>query len=420
MFSSLKATFLLFLAYSSMCLGQSVCFKDTGQTVAFTFQAGVKANSGPGTVPISVDTIWNSDSSWYDVNGLLQQRSSRDFRISFTVPQDTSVFVQCSLSISLDSGKTWNASPNPLRILGTDAAYAGMFFQCGRKGTVTARVFGQDRPNVVFRITALCTLPPVFGLFERTRMSVTPPNATVQLIAWSNTCSIDSTDSLGENGASHAIAITAGNVGWGGFGWANFPGGALVGVDMSAYANCTLHVSAKSTVATDFVMNVENYTHSAQNWISASSVGFLGDGKWHDLVLPLSAWAATCDLSNVDYFLEVSMAPFVTGEILTMDNVFWTLPPSMTSASLIRKKTSASGFRLNVTSNKIVVSLPNSSNELFAVEIFNTAGRNIYSARHDARYGILNISRSRLSTGMYFLSISGCNTKLTSSFFVIK
>jgi hypothetical protein len=84
-------------------------------------------------------------------------------------------------------------------------------------------------------------------------------------------------------------------------------------------------VSVKST-ATDFNFLVENLTHTGQTWVAASTYGFVGDGAWHDLVIPLSAWAATCDLSNVDYFLGVSMAPYVVGETMVIDNLYWTLP----------------------------------------------------------------------------------------------
>lgn len=220
-----------------------------------------------------------------------------------------------------------------------------------------------------------------------------------------------------------AVTAASGSA-WAGFGWADVtaPGSEILasGVDMTAYASCTLHVSAKSTVAADFQMIIENHIYTTQNWINASSIGFAADGKWHDLAIPLSAWSATCDLTNVDYFLGVSMSPYVTGETITMDNVYWTLPPSMTSVSLIRKKTSASGFRLNVGTNKIVVSLPTSSNELISVELFNVAGRKIYSGTHQAYNGILNIPTLGLSTGTYIMSIKGGNTTLSSSFVVTK
>ncbi len=105
---------------------------------------------------VSVDSVWNSDSSWYDVNGILQQRYSRDCHISF-LPQDTGSIAQCTVSVSLDSGKTWAPNPNPLQIL---VNCVDSSIHQGQKGYVTVRVLGQDRPNVVFRIaTKICKVP---------------------------------------------------------------------------------------------------------------------------------------------------------------------------------------------------------------------------------------------------------------------
>ena len=106
---------------------------------------------------VTVDSVWNTDSSWYDNNGLLQQRNSRDCRIRF-LPRDSGIITQCSVSVSLDSGKTWNPSPNPLRII-VDCVNSVIHY--GQKGVVIVRVFGQDRSNVVFRIKIIaCPITP--------------------------------------------------------------------------------------------------------------------------------------------------------------------------------------------------------------------------------------------------------------------
>jgi|GEM_PF-2131074 len=119
---------------------------------------------------VSVDSVWNSDSSWYDVNGILQQRTSRDCRISF-LPQDTGSIAQCTVSVSLDSGRTWAPNPNPLLIL---VSCVDSFIHQGQKGHVTARVLGQDRPNVVFRIaTMICKVP----------LGITSPAPGAKLVA---------------------------------------------------------------------------------------------------------------------------------------------------------------------------------------------------------------------------------------------
>jgi hypothetical protein len=113
----------------------------------FTLSHGLSVDS------VTVDSVWNSDSSWYDGNGIMQQRLARDCLISF-VPKNSG-YVSCSLKVSLDSGNTWVADPDPLCILGGDY---GTPIMSGKKGHIKARLFGGERPNVVFKITAnVCT-----------------------------------------------------------------------------------------------------------------------------------------------------------------------------------------------------------------------------------------------------------------------
>jgi hypothetical protein len=113
-------------------------------SVCFAFAKASSVDS------VCVDSVWNSDSSWYDSTGVLHQRTARDCRISF-IPLGLTI-ASCSLVVSLDSGKTWGATPNPLQILNNNSL--GKPIPCGTKAYVTARVLGIDRPNVVFKVLA--------------------------------------------------------------------------------------------------------------------------------------------------------------------------------------------------------------------------------------------------------------------------
>jgi hypothetical protein len=117
--------------------------------VAFAYASSVDS--------VCVDSVWSSDSSWYDNNGVLQQRSARDCRISF-IPRGLTI-ATCSLAVSFDSGKTWGATPNPLQILNSNSL--GIPIPCDQKANVTARVLGTNRPNVVFKILAKICNPIV-------------------------------------------------------------------------------------------------------------------------------------------------------------------------------------------------------------------------------------------------------------------
>jgi uncharacterized protein (TIGR02145 family) len=107
---------------------------------------------------VTVDSVWNSDSSWYDIDSILQQRQSRDCSISFT-PQGEGM-ARMFIAMSMDSGKTWESSRNLLTVF--DNALKSTFIT-GKKATITARVFGGDRPGVIFKMTARQAAPVIAG-----------------------------------------------------------------------------------------------------------------------------------------------------------------------------------------------------------------------------------------------------------------
>ena len=104
--------------------------------------AGVSVDS------VTVDSVWRTDSNWYDINGVPQQITSRDFQLSF-IPQGYGM-AACSISISIDSGKTWGPSPTLIILNETGLATV----PCGRKSSFHCRIYGGDRQGVVFKVTA--------------------------------------------------------------------------------------------------------------------------------------------------------------------------------------------------------------------------------------------------------------------------
>jgi formylglycine-generating enzyme required for sulfatase activity len=107
---------------------------------------------------VSVDSVWNSDSTWTDLNDIVQKRFSRDCRISF-IPQGEGK-ARMSVAMSVDSGKTWDPLPDPLVIL-KDAL--SPTFITGKKVTFTVRVPGGDTPGVAFKMTAQQAAPLIKG-----------------------------------------------------------------------------------------------------------------------------------------------------------------------------------------------------------------------------------------------------------------
>jgi len=98
---------------------------------------------------VTVDSVWNSDSSWLDANGVQQTRESRDCSIGF-FPTGTGL-VQCIPSFSIDSGLTFEQSPNLLLMLDNTMRKP---LECGFKYKAKIRVLGADQKNAVFRVTA--------------------------------------------------------------------------------------------------------------------------------------------------------------------------------------------------------------------------------------------------------------------------
>jgi hypothetical protein len=141
---------------------------------------------------------------------------------------------------------------------------------------------------------------------------------------WSGTCTVDSAPNFAGNG--NTVRITAGTVGWAGFGWTQVDNtGALTGINMTAYDSSSLHVRLKGN-ASGIKILVENAVHTGQTFIPAANYGYVNDEQWHEIVIPLSAWAATCDLSGVSYFMGATFDPYVAGQYIVIDDLYWTLP----------------------------------------------------------------------------------------------
>jgi hypothetical protein len=182
-------------------------------------------------------------------------------------------------------------------------------------------------------VTWYSNLKPALGIFGQnmTPGSSVIPGLLPKFFIWTNTCTADSTVP-GMNGG-YGIEVT-GIGGWAGFGWANvatITDLTATGINMTAYAACTLHVAIKGDAnAADLNLLVENNNPGGntipQTWVPASTYGYAPDGEWHELAIPLSAWSATCDFTNLTYFFGVSMNPYVVGEKVTISDLYWTLP----------------------------------------------------------------------------------------------
>jgi hypothetical protein len=127
-------------------------------------------------------------------------------------------------------------------------------------------------------------------------------------------------------GTGNTVRVTAGGAGWAGFGWTQVDAaGTLAPIDMTTFAACSLHVRLKGN-ANGIKILVENAVHAGQTFLAAGDYGYKNDEQWYEIVIPLSAWAATCDLSGVSYFMGATFDPFTGGQYIIVDDLYWTLP----------------------------------------------------------------------------------------------
>jgi len=136
---------------------------------------------------VSVDSVWNSDSLVYSIQGMDTIRDTilqRDLYLSF-IPMGEGM-AECFVAMSVDSGMTWAEPADSLTAQDSGAVADTMglgvpdtlgiadslsvldsgiatLVQCGVKCRVKLRVLGQDRPNVAFKIIALQWQPIIVG-----------------------------------------------------------------------------------------------------------------------------------------------------------------------------------------------------------------------------------------------------------------
>jgi hypothetical protein len=143
---------------------------------------------------VLVDSVWNSDSSWYTSQGIHQQRYSRDLYLSFKPMPSGGGMAQCFVAISIDSAKVWlSSSWDSLIVL--DSGISSLI-QCGTMSRVKIRVLGQDRPGVAFQVTAQQWQPIIAG---------NPQLVTTAALTPGDSCSVNLQCSL--NNASQRLGF---------------------------------------------------------------------------------------------------------------------------------------------------------------------------------------------------------------------
>ena len=141
------------------------------------------------------------------------------------------------------------------------------------------------------------------------------------LFIWENTLTLSDTDPAEGNSA---LSFTSNGAGWYGLGLT-----ARMAHNLSAFANDegAFHFSMKTTATADFRIGMKsgNVDDIGQKWIwfrnGQDPYGFVRDGQWHEVTIPIAEIAGEVDLMDVTQMFQL----LGTGEIsdIAIDNIYF-------------------------------------------------------------------------------------------------
>jgi len=140
-------------------------------------------------------------------------------------------------------------------------------------------------------------------------------NVTRHLYVYEETFSIGVSDDRYEGLASDAITLTGAQVWWGGGVHWDEP------ADLSEWT--TMHIALASTDASfdTWAIGMSDGVTEAQ--ASVADLGFVADGSWNSLDIPLEAFAGL-DLSQVGIALQIVGESGTAGDSLLVDGLYFT------------------------------------------------------------------------------------------------
>ncbi|MGC8764689.1 MAG: family 16 glycosylhydrolase [Brevinematia bacterium] len=175
------------------------------------------------------------------------------------------------------------------------------------------------------------------------------------LDAWANTCTVVE-DTANKSEGTKGWKITVGSVGWMGFG-ISF---AAYGANLLGYTNSTLKFDIKTTSAGPYKVGIKTGA-ILEAWITLdSSVGFVADGQWHTVSIPMSKFFAVQPYLDFQYvtspFMFASSGDSQSGAVIYIDNVYWTTGSESSSSSTSSSSSSISSSSSTSSSSSIISS----------------------------------------------------------------
>jgi len=210
------------------------------------------------------------------------------------------------------------------------------------------------------------------------------------LDAWANTCNVVE-DTANKSEGTKGWKVTVGSVGWMGFG-VSF---AAYGANLLGYTNSTLKFDIKTTSAGPYKVGIKTGA-ILEAWVKLdSSVGFVADGQWHTVSIPMSKFFAAQRWLDFQYvtlpFMFASDGASRSGAVIYIDNVYWTAgtgngnsssssSSSVSSSSSSSSVSSRSSSSTTSSSSSVSSSSSSSSSSLYTHggEVVSTTSAKLY------------------------------------------
>jgi hypothetical protein len=272
----------------------------------------------------------------FDIEATAGDATPMEVGISSSVNGDSGVFF---LPLGSDpssefwfphDGK-WHSVTIPLnRFANTDFHTVNQFFEIASTTDPTAPLT-LSVDNVWWQPSVARATPQNgnFGVYSDTASHTNAGSFTLgvqgNFFVWANTMLTGSHDPY--NGDTNDISLVAAP----GMTWSGMAFTPDVKYNLSAfqYANCYLQFAMKTTSATPFMVGMQSGDLSGvgQKWINFGGVGsdpygFVRDGNWHVVNIPMSAFGPEVDLTAVSEFFEILST---TGPIsnIQLDDIYF-------------------------------------------------------------------------------------------------
>lgn len=166
------------------------------------------------------------------------------------------------------------------------------------------------------------------SVFSETHAGLNVLSTGATIDQWANTVTLTQTSTAASEGST-GLKATVGSVGWMGFGVSAYN----IGHDLSAYANSYLKFDIKTSSSKTYKVGIKSGS-TTEAWVTlTSAMGFVADGAWHTVTVPVSAFTGVKLNMISQYFMFASANGSQSGDVISIDNIYWQKTGTSSSSS---------------------------------------------------------------------------------------